>query len=83
MNRKKLFLSLLKKLAIDELIQLDSKFTDNVNLPKFEDIGLMIPGFKEHKISYELALEDFYKTEEYLEINNINPKLFIHFLKNL
>ncbi len=77
MNRKKLFLSLLKKLAIDELIQLDSKFTDNVNLPKFEDIGLMIPGFKEHKISYELALEDFYKTEEYLEINNIN---YISFL---
>lgn len=77
MDRKKLFLSLLKKLTIEEMLDLCSKFKEESNIPTYDDIRLTISSYNESKISYENTLEDFYKTEEYLENNNIN---FISYL---
>ena len=56
MDRKKLFLSLLKKLTIEEMLDLGSKFKEESNIPTYDDIRLTISSYNESKISYENTL---------------------------
>ncbi len=71
MSRKKLFLSLFKKLPIEKLIDIDSSIAGDDIIPNLEEMNTFLEKFKIDREMYSSKYDCFMQIEDYIEKNNL------------